>query len=69
MAKKPIAVFKNEEHLRKALARSQASMELEGLRMTPDEEKVLAEAIRKGLSREEYLRQIEDEVLWGKRSS
>ena len=66
MVKKPIAVFKGEEHLRKALARSQGSMALEGLRMTLDEEKVLADAIRKGLSMEEYLRQVEDEIFWAK---
>jgi DNA-binding NarL/FixJ family response regulator len=66
MPKTPIAVYQGEEKLHESLARAQASMGLEGLAMTPAELKVLADAIRKGLSREEYVQRVADSVLRGK---
>lgn len=67
MTKMPIAVYTTEEQLEKDLANSQASMGFEGARMTPDELDVLRDAIRKGLSMDEYLHLVEDQVLRGKR--
>ncbi len=61
--KKPIAVYTTEEQLERDLANSQASMGFEGCRMKPKELDLLRDAIRKGLSLEEYLRQVQDEVL------
>ncbi len=66
MAKKPIATFENDEALLKAVKEAQASLEFEGMRMTPEEEAALIQAVRSGMSMDEYVRLVEDEVLWGK---
>jgi hypothetical protein len=62
--KKPIATFATDEDLLKAVAEAQASLDFEDMRASPTEEAALVQALRSGMSEEEYFRVIEDEVLW-----
>jgi hypothetical protein len=64
---KPIAVFASDEDLLRAVRRVQGTLALSGLKMTPHEEAVLIEALREGVSHEQYLRWVEEEVLFGRR--
>jgi hypothetical protein len=53
-----MATFENDEELVDAVRQSQASLELEGMRATPEEEAFLIQALRSGMSDEDYFRAI-----------
>ncbi len=58
MSGPPMAVFESDEELVDAVRQGQASLELEGLRATPDAEAFLVEALRSGMSEDDYFRAI-----------
>ncbi len=62
-----IATFENDQALLRAVKEAQASLDFEEMRATPEEEAALIQALRSGMSEDEYFALIEEEVLWKKK--
>lgn len=63
---KPIAVFASEEDLLDAVASAKASLAMSGVELSADGEAMLVQAIRDGISLDEYARWVEDAVFWAR---
>lgn len=63
----PIAVFATDEDLLRAVRCVKGTLALSGLELTRQESAMLIQAIREGVSLDEYARWVEDAVFWGRR--